>query len=99
MSFSIWRSVSLYWGEVSKSSYLGGFDSYLRGVFSFGGCTHIRGGFALEGHRRVTHTTLYCAVDCSVSAVIKVSMLSHKTPESVAHSVNGVQCLFSSPQL
>ena len=43
MSFSIWRSVSLYWGEVSKSSYLGGVDSYLGGVFSFGGCTHIRG--------------------------------------------------------
>ena len=37
MSFSMWRSVSLYCGEVSKSSYLGG-------VFWFGGCTHIRGG-------------------------------------------------------
>ena len=36
--------MSLYWGEVSKSSFLGGVDSYLGGVFSFGGCTHIRGG-------------------------------------------------------
>ena len=44
MSFSIWRSVSLYSVEVSKSSYLGGVDSYLRAVFSFGGYALILGG-------------------------------------------------------
>ena len=40
MSFSIWGSVFLYWGEV-KTSNLGGVDLG-GGVFSFGGCTYIR---------------------------------------------------------
>ena len=44
MSFSIWGSVFLYWGEVNKSNDLGRVDLYSGGVFSFEGCTHIRGG-------------------------------------------------------
>ena len=41
--------MSLYWGEVTKSSYLGGVDSYLGGVFLFGDALILGGVFCTSG--------------------------------------------------
>ena len=46
-------------GEVNKSSDLGGVDSYSGGVFSFGGCTHIR-GCVLQFRATVQHRRMLC---------------------------------------